>query len=157
MSYCTISTECSCHASQAQVNWTLATWSQVTAGSEHQQNWLEKRLDFIFFPSYGLYNVGVPSCTYLDSHKPKSSPYCSKTFFLRWWTPSQMNIFCSCHRSWQKMNTSGSEHLVSQVTTHEQLVEIVQYNGLYILDRRKAVSPRNHFSILNTTYLISFW
>ena len=45
------------------------------------------------------------------------------------WTPSQMNIFCSCHRSWQKMNTSSSEHLVSQVTTHEQLVEIVQYSS----------------------------
>ena len=26
------------------------------------------------------------------------------------------------------MNTSGSEHLVSQVTTHEQMVEIVQYH-----------------------------
>ena len=25
------------------------------------------------------------------------------------------------------MNTSGSEHLASQVTIHEQLVEIVQY------------------------------
>ena len=27
------------------------------------------------------------------------------------------------------MNTSGSEHLASQVTTHEQMVEIVQYSG----------------------------
>jgi len=29
------------------------------------------------------------------------------------------------------MNTSGSEHLVSQVTTHEHLVEIVQYLNWY--------------------------
>ena len=47
------------------------------------------------------------------------------------WTPSQMNTFCSCHRSQQRMNTSGSEHLVSQVTTHEHLVEIVQYLNWY--------------------------
>ena len=34
---------------------------------------------------------------------------------------------CSCHRSQQGMNTSSSEHLVSHVTTHEHLIEIVQY------------------------------
>ena len=39
----------------------------------------------------------------------------------------QMNIFFPCHRSRKMLNTFGSEHLRSQVTTHEHLVEIVQY------------------------------
>ena len=38
-------------------------------------------------------------------------------------------LFFSSHRSRQLMNTSGSEHLASQVTTHEQMVEIVQYSS----------------------------
>jgi len=39
-----------------------------------------------------------------------------------------MNTFLKCHRSSKKVNTSASEHLVSHVTTHEHLVEIVQYS-----------------------------
>ena len=38
-----------------------------------------------------------------------------------------MKTLCSCHRSQQRVNTFGSEHLASQVTTHEYLVKIVQY------------------------------
>ena len=42
------------------------------------------------------------------------------------------------------MNTSGSEHLVSQVTTHEQMVEIVQYASDIVVQSnwlKKKINP----------------